>query len=116
MLGDFEKCGVQVVAVTSNAKELAEQSTREWGLDRLRVGYGLTIQNAREWGLFVSGAVKDTEPDHFTEPGLFVVRADGTLYSSSVQTLPFARPTGAQLLSFLEFVIEKDYPARGEAG
>ena len=111
----FAEHGIEVVAVTTNPRELAEKSAQEWNLDRLTLGYGLSIDDARRWGLFVSGRIKDTEPEHFTEPGLFVVRPDGTLFASIVQTMPFSRPTAEQLLSSLEWIVEKDYPARGEA-
>ena len=55
------------------------------------------------------------EPALFTEPGLFLVRPDGTLYWAAIQTMPFARPGFADVLKALDFVIAKDYPARGEA-
>ncbi|ANM30650.1 alkyl hydroperoxide reductase [Acidobacteria bacterium Mor1] len=114
MLPDFRAAGIEPVAVSANTRELAERSVEEWELKGLTVGYGLSLEDADRWGLFVSAAVKDTEPERFTEPGLFFVRPDGTLYASSVQTMPFARPPAKNLLSFLQFVIENDYPARGE--
>jgi hypothetical protein len=54
------------------------------------------------------------EPPLFSEPGIFLVRPDRTLYFSSVQTMPFARPHLADILGALDFVIAEDYPARGE--
>jgi hypothetical protein len=85
----------------------------------LRLGYGVELATARQWGLYVSSGRGTTsagveEPAFFSEPGLFLVRADGTLYFASVQTMPFARPHFADVLSALDFVIAKDYPARGE--
>ena len=50
----------------------------------------------------------------FSEPGLFLVRPDGTLYFASVQTMPFSRPRFADILGALDFVIANDYPGRGE--
>ncbi len=114
MLPEFRAAGIEPVAISTNSKELAEKSFREWELSGLTVGYGLSFEDAERWGLFASAAVKDTEPARFTEPGVFFVRPDGTLYASQVQTMPFARIPGKNLLSFLEFVIENDYPARGE--
>ena len=114
MMDTFAQRGIQIAAVSANSRELAEEAAGKWGLDKLTLGYGLSMDDARRWGLFVSSAIKDTEPAQFVEPGLFVIRPDGTLYASIVQTMPFSRPTGAQILSSLEFVIEKDYPARGE--
>lgn len=54
-------------------------------------------------------------PDEFSEPGLFLIRPDGTLFASTVQTMPFARPKFDDLLGAIQFVIKNDYPARGEA-
>jgi hypothetical protein len=54
------------------------------------------------------------EPALFAEPALFLIRADRTLYFASVQTMPFARPRFADVLSALDFVIANNYPARGE--
>jgi hypothetical protein len=54
------------------------------------------------------------EPALFSEPGTFLVRPDRTLDFSSVQTMPFARPHFADILGALDFVIAKNYPARGE--
>ena len=54
------------------------------------------------------------EPALFSEPALYLVRADGTLYFGSVKTMPFARPHFADILSAVDFVVAKNYPARGE--
>ena len=43
-----------------------------------------------------------------------MVQADGTLYYSTIQTMPFIRPHFAEMLKALDFAIEKNYPARGE--
>lgn len=115
MLERFEERGIGVAVASANSRELAEQAASEWELDKLILGYGLTLEDAERWGLFVSAARKETEPDHFTEPGVFVVRPDGTLYASIVQTMPFSRPPASALFKSLEWVIENDYPARGEA-
>jgi len=42
-----------------------------------------------------------------------LVRPDRTLYFASVQTMPFARPHFTDILAALDFVIAKNYPARG---
>ena len=55
------------------------------------------------------------EPAEFAEPGLFLVRPDGTLYAGSIQTIPFARAHFADVLAAVDFVIKNNYPLRGEA-
>ena len=85
----------------------------------LRVGYGLSLSDARDWGLYISTSRGQTsigieEPELFSEPGVFIVQPDGTLYYGAVQTMPFARPQFQDLLGAIDFAIAKDYPARGE--
>lgn len=120
MKDDFEKLGVETVVVSSDDRDRAEQTKREWELENLTIGYGLGIDKAREWGLFVSTSRGKTsagieEPALFNEPGLFLVRPDQTLYASNIVTMPFTRPRFKDVLGALEFITEKDYPARGEA-
>jgi len=111
---------VAVVAVSSDTAERAHRTREDWGLEKLEIGYGLGLDKAREWGLYVSGSRGKTslgieEPERFSEPGVFLVRPDGTLYWAAVQTMPFARPHFREMLTALDFVAKNDYPARGEA-
>jgi hypothetical protein len=69
----------------------------------------------REWGLFVSKAIKDGEPDEFGEPGVFLIRPDGTVYGEILNSMPFGRPHFDELAKSLKWIAEHDYPARGEA-
>jgi hypothetical protein len=85
----------------------------------MKVGYGLSLKSARQWGLYISASRGVTsigieEPELFSEPGVFIVRPDGSLYYGAVQTMPFARPQFQDLLGAIDFAIAKDYPARGE--
>lgn len=114
MLERFAAIGVEVLVCSANSKALAEKAVEEWKVDKLRVGYGVTREDAARWGLFVSGKIKDNEPEYFLEPGLFVIRPDGELYASVAQTMPFSRPSGEQALSSLTWIVENEYPARGE--
>ena len=118
-LPDFAKRGVGVVALSSDTVERAERTKSEWKLPNLRLGYGLDLRVARAWGLYISTSRGMTsagveEPALFSEPGIFLVRPDRTLYFASVQTMPFARPHFTDILAALDFVIAKNYPARGE--
>ena len=69
----------------------------------------------REWGLFVSQAIKDTEPPRFNEPGLFFIARDQAMFYESIQSEPWGRPHIDDLVHALDFVIENNYPARGES-
>ncbi|MDX1762047.1 MAG: redoxin domain-containing protein [Christiangramia sp.] len=112
---DFRDKGVNVICISSNTEELAQKTVEEWEIDKLNIGYGFNVEEGRKWDLYVSEAVKDSEPYMFLEPALFLVRPDNTLYSASIQSMPFARPKFDELLKSISFVIKDDYPARGEA-
>lgn len=118
-LPEFEKRGVSVVAVSSDTQERAEKTKLDWQLPNLRIGYGLGLKTARAWGLYASAGRGTTsigveEPARFSEPGLYLIRPDGTVYFASVQSMPFARPHFADVLGAIDFVVAKSYPARGE--
>jgi len=116
---DFESRGVKVIAISSDGQDRAQQMAENVGASKLRFGYDLPLSVAREWGLLISTSRGKTstgfvEPDLFAEPGVFLIRPDQTLYYGSVQTMPFVRPSFRELVSALDFMIENDYPARGE--
>jgi len=117
---EFASKGVTFAALSCDTQERAQQTQEQWELKHVPLGYGLTIDKAREWGLFISNGRGETssglqEPTQFSEPGVFLVKPDGTLYASVISTMPFARPRFKELSAALDFVIENGYPARGEA-
>jgi peroxiredoxin len=116
---EFEKRGVATIAISSDERERAEGMVDSVKAVNLRIGYGLALAKAKEWGLYISTSRGKTsigieEPALFSEPGLFMISKDQTLYYGSVQTMPFVRPHFSELLGALDFAIEKNYPARGE--
>lgn len=115
----FMERGVNVIAISSDGDDRARQMADKIGASKLRIGYGLELAVARAWGLYLSTSRGKTsigieEPPLFSEPGLFLVKPDQTLYWLSVQSMPFARPNFSDLVQALDFVIKNDYPARGE--
>lgn len=115
MLSTFTDLGVEAVAVSMDKEERASGAVEEWCIENLRVGHGLSEDVARSWGLYMSMATNDGEPDRFSEPGLFLVRPDGTLYYAAINSMPFGRPDLEQFKGAIEFVIDQDYPPRGIA-
>ncbi|GAC1606339.1 MAG: peroxiredoxin-like family protein [Ramlibacter sp.] len=116
---DFRQRGVQVVAISSDDADRGKQMAEKVKAKGVKVGYGLALQEARTWGLYISSSRGKTstgvdEPALFSEPGVFLIRPDGTLYYGSTQTMPFARPAFQDLLGAIDFAISSDYPARGE--
>lgn len=119
MLPDFERRGVAPVIASTDSRERAEETKSKWGLSALTVGYGVSIGTARQWGLYISSGRGTTsagveEPAQFAEPGLFLVKPDGTLYWASVSSMPFARPHFGEIAQAIDFALAKNYPARGE--
>lgn len=86
-----------------------------WSLSELPLGYNLSLETMREWGLFVSTAANDNEPDVFTEPATFLVDGEHRIYYASLTSMPFGRPQLAELLGGIDFVTSSNYPARGDS-
>jgi alkyl hydroperoxide reductase subunit AhpC len=114
LLGDFAERGVEAIAVSMDTEERAAQAVDEWGLDELCVGYGLSEEDARAWDLYLSESIKEAEPPLFNEPGLFLVKPDGTLYCAATHSMPIGRPDLEALVGSVDFLLDNDYPLRGE--
>ena len=113
LVADYRAAGFDLVAASMNDADTAAKTKAEWAIGNVPVAYGLSEAKAREWGLYISKAIKDAEADVFCEPGLFWVRPDGRLYLADVSNMPWARPDLAFLLSKVPFAVEKGYPSRG---
>jgi len=115
----FNERGVGCIAVSTDNQERARGMVDKISARKLRFGYDLGLQVARDWGLYISTSRGKTstgleEPALFAEPGLFMVTPEQTLYYASVQTMPFVRPHFSELLAAIDFAIANNYPARGE--
>jgi len=116
---DFTERGVGTIAISSDDQERGGAMAEKIGAKNLRFGYGLDLTKAREWGLYISTSRGKTsigieEPALFSEPGLFLITPEQTLYYGSTQTMPFVRPHFSELVGALDFAIPNNYPARGE--
>lgn len=119
LLPGLTERGVNVVAISSDDEARAREMAGKVGVADLRFAYDLPLSTARAWGLYISEGIGKTsigieEPAVFSEPGVFLVRPDQTLYYGAVQTMPFARPSFTDLMMAIDFAIGKNYPARGE--
>lgn len=117
-LPELAQRGISHLALSSDGHERTKIMAETVGFKDLRFGYDLSLQKARDWGLFIStsrgpSTKQYPEPELFSEPGLFWVKSDQTLFFSAVQTMPFTRPDIAQILRGIDLSIENDYPARG---
>jgi peroxiredoxin len=114
-LDELHSRGIDVIAVSGETRERTTQLTQEWKLERLPLAYGLTQDQMRAWGLFVSHGLDENEPAVFNEPGLFLISPDHTVYYESILSMPVGRPRLDDLLGGVGYWTANDYPARGEA-
>jgi peroxiredoxin len=114
-ISEFTQLGVNVIAISADTEKIGKATYDEWDISDIPIGFGYPIEEAKKWELFISKGTKKEEPPEFIEPGLFLINPDGTLYSSSIQSMPFARPGFDDLLKGLQYIIKKEYPARGAA-
>lgn len=113
MYDDILAKGVEVLHVSMDGRDRAEKAQAEWELDPIPMGYGLSRDQVGAWGLYLSQSIKEAEPGVFAEPGLFLVRPDGELYLVDISNSPFARPDLDVLIDKIDFIRDKNYPARG---
>lgn len=115
----FAERGVTTIVISSDGEERARQMAEKIAAKQLRFGYGLELSTAREWGLYISASrgkssIGIDEPPIFSEPGVFLIKPDQTIYYLSVQSMPFVRPNFAEMVQAVDYIIKTDYPARGE--
>ena len=122
LVPEFEKRGVSAIALSCDRKEAAEKSVKDWGLQHLRVGCQLDVEDARTAGLYVSegrgmnpgSGLK--EPRLFAEPALVLVKPGRVLYAAWIQSMPYARVHFAEVLTAVDNFVAKNIPApRGSA-
>lgn len=118
-VGEFAERGVTVIALSADSEERTRAMADKIENKNIRFGHSLPLSVARAWGLYISTSRGKTsigieEPALFSEPGLFMVSPDQSLYYGSTQTMPFVRPHFSELVSALDFAIKNNYPARGE--
>lgn len=103
--------GVAVVSADPAEKAAADVDEFGWSFD---LGYGMTEDQMATLGLYVSEPLSPSETDRrFAEPGVFVLRPDGTILLISISNGPSARPDLAALLDGMVFTRQNDRPPRG---
>ena len=51
LAADFAESGVSILALSGDERERAEQAQQDWGLSNIEIGYGVTAEQAQDWGL-----------------------------------------------------------------
>jgi peroxiredoxin len=117
--------GVHVIAVSADDKERAVYAWRQWRLDGLPIGYGLSRQSAHAWGLearqafpgeparlhrlpvHTEGDALQEEGDWQVEPAVFLIRSERQLAWSGQLSGGPGWPSVQELLEALESVEEE---------
>ena len=110
---EYKKSNTEVIAVSMDNKEKALKVKSDWSIKNLNIAYGLSEDDARKWGLYISKSIKEAESDLFCEPGLFIIKEDGTVYLANTSNMPWARPDLTDFPAKLIFAEENNYPVRG---
>ncbi|MFT4836116.1 MAG: peroxiredoxin [Psychromonas sp.] len=107
--------GIDLIAVSSDSQAQLESHQAEL-LVNFPLAYGLTVEQMKLLGLYISDPRSEQETDHpFAEPGLFVVNAEGTIQVVDISNNPFVRPELQTLVNGLAWIRNpnNNYPIRG---
>jgi len=115
LLPEFNKLGVDVVAVSGDPLEKATAHLGDLNL-QFEVAYGLSIEQMKSLGLYISEPRSPAETDSlFAEPGLFIINEAGKVQTASTSNSPAVRPELGVIVRGLAFVRDpaNNYPIRG---
>lgn len=113
LIETFAEAGVKVMAVSADPEEKAAADVAEFGW-RFPVGFGLSVEQMRTLGLYVSDPRSPQETDRpFAEPGLFLINPQGTVQIVDISNAPFSRPDLAAIARGAKRIQELNYPIRG---
>ncbi|WNC67038.1 peroxiredoxin-like family protein [Thalassotalea nanhaiensis] len=107
--------GVDLIAVSGDSKAQLESHLEQLDVS-FPLAYGLTVEQMKTLGLYISDPRSAQETDHpFAEPGLFVVNSEGTIQVIDISNNPFVRPELQALVNGLGWIRNPDnnYPIRG---
>lgn len=112
---EFNAIGIDVIAVSADSSEKAEAHIGKVN-PNFDVGYGLTVEQMQQLGLYISNPRSAEESDlPFAEPALLVINEKGEIQIIDVSNAPFARPELKMILMGLKFIRnpKNNYPIRG---
>lgn len=112
---DFHQLSIDIMAISADNEAQLTAHMNELTVS-YPIAYGLTIEQMKALGLYISTPRSAQETDHpFAEPGLFVINEKGQVQVLDISNGPFVRPELDVLLSGLDFIRnpENNYPIRG---
>lgn len=95
----LQKNDIELVVVSADLKEVAEKTVKDLNVN-FPVGYGLTVEQLVELGVFVSTPTNYIAQKHmFAEPAVFLLTPDNKIkYVAYGSAPPLARPNVPQIL------------------
>ena len=112
-LEEFRKLGVETLAISGDSQDRAQTTQQEWKIPNVTIGYGLSVESMRRWGLYVSKGASEKEPPLFNEPALFLIKPDRTVAYAVINSGPFGRPHLSDVAEGIDFILKNQYPIRG---
>ncbi|MFI3256615.1 MAG: redoxin domain-containing protein [Psittacicella sp.] len=112
----FISSGIEIIAVSADSKEQLESAMKEKYKISFPIAYGLSIDNMKALGVYMSYPRSPKESDHiFSEPAIFVINSEGNVQIIDISNIPFARPDFSDLLNGINFIRDpkQNYPIRG---
>ena len=109
----FVELGLTLWAVSADPVDRAAEEVEQenWTFPILA---GLSKDDMHTLGLYISSPRSPDETDrNFAEPAMFLIGPDGNVRAVDIASAPYLRPELETLLGGIQFVQEKDYPARG---
>ncbi|KAL4437183.1 hypothetical protein ABPG75_004322 [Micractinium tetrahymenae] len=127
LMPEFEELSCDVVAVSADTRGkacsfvddlrgavLAVSPDTRAGRIGFKVAYGLTEDQMRRWGLYISRPLGPEESINlFSEPALFLINPAGLLHVMVYSNASFARPDLKQIVQGIKMVQDRKQPIRG---
>jgi len=107
LVPEFASREVAVVAVSADTRQRALEFYEKLGLQNLRVGYEITIDKARQLGVFVSSKAKEEEMPLFYEPAHFLIGTNHKVFAAWISSCAFARANPQGILEYVDFIGDK---------
>ena len=63
---EYKNSNTEVIAISMDNKDKAIKAKNKWGIANLNIAYGLLEEKAREWGLYISKSIKESESAIFS--------------------------------------------------
>ena len=111
-LSKLQDINTQLILISADPKEKAKIFAEELNL-KSKIGYGLTIDQMRKLGLYLSEP-RPNEGDYiFPEPGLFFINPKGKIHIIEISNAPFVRPDIDLIIQGINHIQKNNYPIRG---